>query len=313
MLLKLFTGYGGFALVKILRNNFWIFLLVLFFCALEVAQGAPAEYALIMVEGAMVYEKPDFDSRVISYLHKDVKVVVSRQVYGAFRKVVVRKGLVGYISEVDVTTGKSSDSSAGAAPAPSPDKAQTNGENKPVAKTKRRHRRHKPVADTTYVGGFLSYINYRELIAGGKPAANLLMYGLKITGPGIIFSNAFISDFNLSVYPGAPSYYDEGAAFTPGGYLIMLDAPLLFPLDDHKDSMTYFGLGPMMTYSSYNVTLVDANKKNHAFNLEEVKVGGVLVLGYGYRIFEAIARLEAKYFIEKTNYLGVQLSVQGAF
>lgn len=256
-----------------------------------------AVLATVSVDGAMVYNRPDFDSKVIAYLHKGSKVTVSQKVFGAFRKVLVRKGLVGYISEVDVNAKGPGASSSHASP------------HDKKAKNKRpRPRLHRPVADTRWIGALLGYVNYREQIAGGKPAANLMTYGLKLTGPNILLRGPYLMDLNLAVHAGAPKYYEQGADVTPSGFLVMIDTPLLFPVGDSRDSMAYLGIGPLLTYSAFDVILQGQN-----FHLEEMKLGLSLLVGYGYRIGDAIARLEAKYFIEKTQYVGVQFGLQGAF
>ncbi len=86
--------------------RFIVFMVV---CLLSNSANA-ARSAEVITDGAMVYEKADFDSTVVGYLQRGQKVRVSNRPKGAFYRVQFSQGVIGYISDVDVKVagGKSS-------------------------------------------------------------------------------------------------------------------------------------------------------------------------------------------------------------
>ncbi len=72
--------------------------------------------------------------------------------------------------------------------------------------------------------------------------------------------------------------------------------------------MAYFGIGPLFDYSDFDVII-----QSQHFHMEQATLGLSAVLGYGYRIGHAIARIEGKYFYERATYIGLQFGLQGAF
>ena len=136
--------------------RFIVFIVV---CLLSNSANA-ARSAEVITDGAMVYEKADFDSTVVGYLQRGQKVRVSNRPKGAFYRVQFSQGVIGYISDVDVKVegGKSSEQAS-------------EDDNKSRKRKKDRNKKKDPEPNE---------INKKKIILGMKivPKAHLSVLGL---------------------------------------------------------------------------------------------------------------------------------------
>lgn len=245
--------------------------------------------AVIRNEKAQIYEKPDFDAKVIGSLKGGSRIRVSRGSTGQyykFHKVRVGKRY-GYISDVDLKL------SAG------------NGPRFPAnAKSGRRPKKTKPVYFSRFVGLLVGQVGYKEDIAGVNANENLLIYGLKITGPDVIVSGPSI-DFNLALHYGAPTYYEKLSAVRPAGFVLLTDALALLPVIQRQNAALLFGIGPMLAYSNFQVV-----NGGRAQSLSSLNLGLSSMLGGVVRVAGVGLRLEGKYIYEKQSYIVYQASIQ---
>jgi hypothetical protein len=271
--------------------------------------------AKIKNEGALVYDKPDFDGEVLATLPLGTKVRVSKGVTGNFAKFHrVRAGkILGYIStmDVDVEGGTTISEISDGTRKPKPNvkatkkKPKAQASQKPTKKKKRRESR--PIYFSRFVGALIGRTEFKEGIIGADASTNLTIYGLKITGPDTIIEGP-ITDFNVALHYGAPDYYDRLSKTKPSGFVVFADLDLLIPFTQKQNQMAYFGLGPLLVLSSFKVTSGGA-----AMDLTTLNLGLSLVLGGAVRFDQVAFRLEGKYFIEKQSYRALQASVQTEF
>ena len=81
-----------------------LFSVLLTLPAFAQTQKGNAEWAFVKTDGAMVFNQPNSNSDVVSYLNRGVKVAVSRQVFGGFRKIRYQDNKIGYVASSDVLT-----------------------------------------------------------------------------------------------------------------------------------------------------------------------------------------------------------------
>jgi hypothetical protein len=164
-----------------------------------------------------------------------------------------------------------------------------------------------PLYFTRYLGGALASVNFTEKFSGRKLSDNMLMYGLRMTGPGVLFDGPPL-DFNLWFTMEKPGYYSRFSSSTPTGFMMFSDVMLTLPLMEKKDWNIYYGVGLMGVYTRYKVKV-----KTSEFDSQEFRVGADFGLGTAYRFGKYAIRADAKYYYEKSQYMGFVGSFQQEF
>ncbi|MEK6555605.1 MAG: hypothetical protein AABZ31_10220, partial [Bdellovibrionota bacterium] len=165
----------------------------------------PGQKAKVTVDGAAVYESANFDSPVMDYLDRGKGILVSRKVYrgagglGAFHKIRLRKGVFGYITDVDIQTSGKALNAAKSSSRPNPpprveaDPAQSAVDANDPTQIQPELERNEPEDDRNAGGGLyltrylsLNYAtyDYAEKIGKKSNSGDLTMFGVKLTGPG---------------------------------------------------------------------------------------------------------------------------------
>ncbi len=275
--------------------------------------------ATVRTDAAMIYSKPDFDAELLATLKQGDKVRVSSGTTGDFAKFhKVRVGSVlGYIADIDVQVE--------GAPKKR-DHVRKFGENDKAGKTQNQKQNQKqkknassgdpkkkfkdeslPILFTKYVGVLIGMSEFNEGITGVDAKENLLVYGLKVTGPDVLL-NGPIMDLNLAFHYGAPSYYSSLSSTKPSGFVMMADALLLLPFFQRDLVMISIGLGPAVRFSSFNVTSGGEPK-----SLTQLDLALGAALGGGFKLGKVAVRLEGKYLFGKQTDRLIQASLQQAF
>lgn len=257
-----------------------------------IVKKAPNKEALVVVEGAMVYSSASFDAPVVSYLPANKKIEISSKNYGPFYRVKIKKGSYGFISDVDLQIlGEASKNKKGPKSQPVAEaktKQQNNDDGIERFETRR------PIDEIKAMGLNLSMVGYTEKILGDEPLANVFMFGMKFTGPGLLLTPPM--DINVAMSMSPPDYYNDPAVngAKPAGYLIYADTLLQFPFLSSENTMVYLGLGPFVTHLNAKVATASGIYSTNAtrFGLESM-------LGMGIRMGKSlIFRIEGKYFYE---------------
>jgi hypothetical protein len=258
----------------------------------------------VLTDGGSVYERPDFDSPVLDYLAFKTPVSMSRAPspgeggLGLFYRVHYQNK-TGYMADTDVKSSGEAVAAVGGKPRKKKDRRQLTEEEK--------EREKRPFVLRRYVGGAFAVVNYKEKFSGNTGSTHLSMFGVRATGPRILFDGISV-DLNLWFTLQKPGYFGDFGGSVRSGYLLFGDMDLLMPVAQAPNWMVNFAVGPMWAYESYQVQV-----KHSYFDSQEFRLGLDLGLGGGYRVQNWAFRLDAKYYIEKTQYLGWIVSAQMEF
>jgi len=267
--------------------------------------------AQIYVDGAAIYEKPNFDSKVQDYLRYQTKVMVSKKAFrgiggmGLFHRIRYGKKF-GYVPDTDVRVA-----------APEAEKAQSaapekTGGSKAWEKEEQEVLGKAPLYFTRYLGGAVSMVQFTEKFSGKKYSDNMMMYGLRMSGPGTLFDGPPL-DFNFWFSLDKPDYYSNFAQ-KPSGFLMFGDVMIQLPLIDGKNTLLTYGIGVMWVYTRYKVPVrQQSTGRQVTFDSQELRVGLDAGIGLGRKIGKTMLRLDTKYYYEKTQYFGYILSLQGEY
>lgn len=258
-------------------------------------ESKAAQDAVVVTDGAMVYQGADFDSRVIGYFRQGQKVRASTKTFGPFYKVRFKQGVVGYVSDVDVVPT---------------DKLKKDPNSKSGKKDGDKSSGKRPLFSQFQFGFIGAYSSYTEVINKSEKNANIFTYGVKISMPMTLFDGPFLLDVNAHLTQTAPQYYDDISDKTPTGTIMIFDMSLVFVLDEfsQKDGVIYMGAGPAVVYSALEI-----EKSGSSFITEEARGGGVFSIGFGYRMGPLVLKFEPRYYVEKSNYLSGLAALQFAF
>lgn len=294
----------------------------------EILKSPDWTKATIITDGGSVYAQPDFDSSVNDYLNHGTKVWILKKPQtgtggmGIFYKVRY-KSKSGYVTDTDIlingkpagrladkrggktsagNEGKRDTEDHGSDPTQINDKAWANNEEDP----------ERTGPQTMYftrdVGGALGLIRFTEKFSGKALSSQVPMAGLRMTGPGVLFDGPPL-DVNILFTPQKPGYYSRVTDKSVKGFMFFGDLMAVLPLYDGDKTLVYYGLGIMWTYTNYKVQV-----KNSSFDSQEFRIGAEAGVGFGARLTKKLTwRIDAKYFIEKTQYYGLLTSLQTEF
>lgn len=281
-----------------------------------VAQSRPAEAkktypyrGKIVSDEAQIYEQADFDSVVIAILPGGGTYDISKGLTnGAFYKIRFTEpgqpAKLGYIADSDIRPLFKTNN-------PNQKSASNNPKKKSSSKEPRRK---KSFENTRYIGPQYAMVDFQEETMGAKPHENLGFVGMKISGPNVLLEGLIPMDLNLLFYSGAPSYYQKATGNGASGFIFLGNILLqtYWPLG--PNALTYFGFGPMMKYSKFDVELRNSTTgKNQPFSLEDISVGATFDAGIGLRAGPVALRVDYQYFWEKQAYGGFSAAVQWGF
>lgn len=266
----------------------------------------------VVSEEAQVYDQPNFDAAVIGVVPGGATFDISKNLFGgAFYKIRITEpgqpSRLGYIADSDIRPNfKTATSNYKAAAGKNAKKK--NQPEKPERKRK------KSFENTRYVGPMFALIDYQEETMGAKPHENLGFYGLKISGPNVLLEGLIPMELNLMFHSGAPSYYEKATGNSASGFIFLGNILLQTYWPMGPNALTFFGFGPMMKYSKFDVELRDSGTgKNQPYSLEDISVGLSLNAGLGLRAGPVALRVDYQYFYEKQPYGGFSAAVQWGF
>lgn len=280
---------------------------------------------VVVVDGAAVYESANFDSPVMDYLDRGKSVFISKKVYkgagglGAFYKMRVRKGVFGYITDVDVQiSGKPvRDQARRTNPKarPRPQESEVD----PNDPTQLQPELENEAPDepsnmgvglylTRYLGGVLNQYQYAEEIAKKSVSGSLTTFGVKMTGPGSYLGGLPI-DYELNFATSYPSefgkYYKSAS-----GFMMIGHAMALLPATETKKFILYYGLGLMAKYTRFDVVL-RSRPTTKPIDSQELAIGAAAQLGAAYAFTPRyVIRGDVRYYLERESYPGFAVAFQ---
>ncbi|MGZ3768018.1 MAG: SH3 domain-containing protein [Bdellovibrio sp.] len=281
----------------VLNKGLLAFLVLLFplFVRAESQQGTVIE------DGAMVYQDADFDSPIIATLKLGSVYSISKGVKGAFYKIRIKEGTVGWISDVDIKPGVV--------------KAPASKKNKKAAEKEKEEKEKelpkKPFFAARYRGPSFDFINFTEDTLGKQRSEYLLFYGLKFNGFNTLFEGEIYSEGNILFHVGAPKYYSETTKKNADGFIFLADFLLQTASSQGKNRLFFYGFGPVLKYSHFDLELPNGTTTSH-YSADDMNLGAVFNVGYAWRLWKTSLRTDAKWYWEKAQYpgFGVNLGIE---
>ncbi len=163
-----------------------------------------------------------------------------------------------------------------------------------------------PLYFTRYLGGAFAIVNFTEKFQGQRFSDDMMMYGLRMTGPGTLFDGPPL-DFNLWFSLDQPDYFQKFASGRSNRILLFGDVLAMLPLIDTTNWLATYGLGLMWTYTRYRIPV-----KTLSFDSQEFRIGLVADVGVARRFGKYLLRADAKYYYEKTSTSDTSLAFKGS-
>ncbi|OFZ12783.1 MAG: hypothetical protein A2Z20_07000 [Bdellovibrionales bacterium RBG_16_40_8] len=268
--------------------------------------------AKIIIDGAAIYEAPNFDAPVVEYMDSGKKVKISKKIYqsnsglGSFYKIRIRKGVFGYVTDTDVKIaglkGKDSKAYSGDDIDDDPTKIQ------PMFKDDEEQEQGHTLFFARYIGVNYSSFNYNEVINNRSRTATVSLFGIKLSGPIGLLGGAPM-DMNVVFTTTAPPFYKDIATST-SGFMIIGDMLVLFPLYQSRSIIFEYGIGLVARYSSWGVSLINKPDKPPV-DSQEIGVGVAGKVGAALKISDQVLfRADGKYYYENSKYFGFTAALQ---
>lgn len=274
----------------------------------------PGQYAIIIVDGAAVYTVPNFDSPVKEYLDRGKRYKVSTKVYpgigglGAFYKILLKRGVFGYITDVDVEI---SSRKAGEVLR---DQDRSEIENDPlkIQEDLEDSTEDPEFAQTLYLNSFtgvsLLTANYTETVGAKKRSSATPMIGFRRSGP-TSYMGGMPLDLELAMTNQVPALYDSVTS-SRSGYLFLGSALAMFPLSDQSNKLIYYAFGPSFKYSRFDLNLTNTPSLG-TIQSHELALGAEIAIGAAFKVFSTwCLRLDARYNYENEGYSILSIAIQ---
>jgi hypothetical protein len=262
--------------------------------------AAPQKGRTLSMENA-VYSSPSFDGKVIAVLPEGQIYSISNNLYaGAFYKIRVKDKVTGYIADTDIKPLN---------------KIKRDSEKKQASKKEtEKPKKRRPFEFSRYVGPSYSLISFQEDTMGSVRKEDMSFYGAKLSGVDILIEGLLPTEINLMYAPKAPGYYEKITGVGASGWIFIADFLLQTFLPQGKDSLLFFGFGPMFRFSKFDVGARDSSTGVVTnYSMQDMTLGADFNLGYAFRVSTVAMRLEAKYFWEKKSYFGYGAALQFPF
>ncbi len=251
-----------------------------------------------------VFAQPDLKSKIIEtvpagqYITMKTDKVVGSGGIGIFYKIKTQKGRIGYVVDSDLPTS-SDNLPKPVAPAPPPRPREPSPQPAPAQVASR------SMASDSAWGVSVGAANFTEKFEEEKKSATQIFFGLRWLGRAGSFWGAR-PDMGLLISPNAPKFLaSAGASGKTSGFILLGDFSLLYDVLAGKSFSFYMGGGPLLGYSKYSTNYNGSPKDGSSF-----KFGGVADAGFALDFTTGLARLDIRYFIESSAYLGGFLTLQ---
>lgn len=274
------------------------------------AAFAQTQKATVTGANAAIYRSPDFSSPVLGRVKAGSQYIISTKTFGLFYQIKIRPGLTGYIAESDLSIANR----------PMNKKPEAKPKNETIAKKpedKSHLEQRRTFKMTNFWGVSFGLLRYREDTMGMKPTDNLAMLGINMSGPNIVI-DGYPTAFNFMISLAPPKYYGDATGDSVSGFMINTNFLLQYLFPSSRNTMSFFGFGPMFKYSRWSVVGWAPRASDGAVlranqNLDDMALGVVFNAGFSLRMNNFALRTEFDYYWEKMQYYGINLSGQFAF
>ena len=256
-----------------------------------------AQKAIINVPEADIYEDNDFDSEVVDMVRQGETYVISNKTYGAFYKIKLKSGKMGYIPDHEViVNGKSFE----AKPFKDGTENLTEAQKKLLlARPKKEEQNTEAqsvVTKPNHQGVSVQVINFHEETLGTLQVDNLYALGYKNRTSALTWE--VFGSFQ------APKYYAEKTKGTAQGFHLWALGGVATPLAINARSHLYYA-GSFMAHAAR--IKVDTPAKS--YDLQDLTVGFVLEGGCLIQFKAHAFELSVKYYFDRNNYGSLGLSL----
>lgn len=270
--------------------------------------------AEIVGEFPYVYEQPDFDSPMIATLKSGTFYYVSKQQYPfGFHKVQLQKNQSGYVSSSEIKLVSQQYVQQQKKIRSNP-KAAAELEEKEKKKDQEKAANTKPIYLLRYRGVIVEQQSFTEDTMSKSRSEPLMFFGYRQLGYNTLFSGEMSTDASILFHSGAPKYYQEITKQAADGWIINAHFTFdtIIPLS--HSHMASYGFGPMVKYSHFETYLKNTTGGGTTgYNLDDLTLGVLFRVGYGFRWRQISLRTDIKYFIESHRYLSLNLSTLFVF
>lgn len=314
---------GLFAFLGILFLSFSFFKTSAFAQQQPAAKPYPYKVQVTGDEPYM-YDKPDFDAKVVQTLQPGKIYNVSPQLQGgAFYRISGEGGVLGYISDADVRPlwkgaptgeGKKEDKTEAKKKAAEPPPTPKKKPEQKAEELKRPKKDNRPFEYTQYVGIQYNQIEFTENTMGDRRKEALGFFGAKLSGPDLVIEGEIPTEVNFLFHSGAPGYYEKMTGKGADGWILLMNFLLESYFPQGKNALTFLGFGPELRYSKFTAALTDSTTgKTSSYSMEDIGIGAVFNMGAAVRLGRTSLRGDIQYHWEKESYLGAGLTLQMAF
>lgn len=259
-------------------------------------ESAGTFLSVVVVDGAMVYKRADFDAEVIGYLQMGTKVTISRKRFGPFYRLRFKQGVWGYVSDVDVRGPEDFGGKKGALADPAGSRSS------PV--------RGKYPFTSFSIGASIGSLQYKELLLKQSYTSALLVYGVKANAPLSFLGGPFFLDLDVLTTNAVPDYYKGIATSAVQAQTSVVDLQVMYAMGSFMDRSLwyYFGAGPAMIYGRY---LFDSSAGR--IDAEELRIGAAFTAGLSFSMDPIVVKFEPTFIVERAQYPLFVLSAQYSF
>ena len=278
-----------------MRHLVFIFFLVF----LLLPQAYSAQKAKVLINGAMVFRAPNFDSDVIGYLKKGDVYFISTQKKGDFYRIALRPKVYGWVVDTDVQTEKQIKKIEAKEADEDLDK---------INEIVTEEEKDQEIFFTRYIGPVFGQLGFSEKTFRGIKKDDMSVYGVQVIGPRTLLDGPILTSFNLLMAFDAPKYYGKLTGNEASGLLLLADFLLISPFYGGDNYMFYYGLGPLVRWNQFKV-----EAGNSALDLQDIHLGATIEVGAALQLGSMALRAEYRYFWEVVDYKGFSFSVQKSF
>ncbi len=263
-----------------------------------------AQMGTVVVEEAFIYLSPDFDATVIATAKRGETFPMSSKTQGPFYKVKLKDQRLGWISSVDIKSGKVN--------TPAGVKKEKVEKNKPLESHTAEKKANNIFAILRYQGFFAQFVDWKEKTLGKTRKDNLLFYGWNWTGFDTLVEGPFYIDSRIMATFQAPDYYKKVTSIEAKGWILKAQVSFVSanPLGDNF--LFHYGFGASSTFSHFETGILEAGTKK-SYSMDDVGIGVVIPIGFSYRVGSFSTQIFYQYYVEKTPHSGYSLGLNWAF
>ncbi|MBC7741276.1 MAG: hypothetical protein H7061_03705 [Bdellovibrionaceae bacterium] len=270
-------------------------LLTLTLISISFSWAEAARKAKIVSPEVEIYSGPNFDSDVVGVVQEGQTYLVSDQVSGAFYKIKLKSGKVGYVPDYEVDVeGKGRIEPKDFDENMILDEAKEKKLKRKV-KLKPKPEDEEDAFDKEYHGITVQLINYHEDTLGGVQVDDLVAVGYKN-----------VSDLSWEVIGAfkTPKYYTSKIKGSAKGFNLWGDFGISNRMEvTTRTTIRYGGA----FFAHYGQTRVETATR--AYDLQDLTAGLLLEGGFLFKVSHSALDLSIKYFFDRNSYGGFGVSV----